>query len=108
MAEPFLTPEEAKAAQVAASGLFGAAVLVFIRHPGSIVRVILMLAMGIGFASIFATEMTVPLPILGRITLTANQVAAIWGLLGKTAADALVSAAEKKLDFGALFGRKAG
>lgn len=108
MAEPTITPDQVAAAKVAVSGLFGAAVLVFLRHPGSLLRVVLMLAMGVGFASIFAMPLTITLPWIGTVTLKAVQVGALWGLLGKTAADALVSAAEKKLDFTAWFGRKVG
>lgn len=107
MADPVLTPEEVQAAKIAASGLFGAMVLVFLRHPGNVVRVVLMLAMGVGFASIFAMPANIPVPLIGTVHLTAVQVGALWGLLGKIAADALVSAAEKRLDFSVIFGRKA-
>lgn len=106
MADPYITPEQVQAAKVAAGGLFGAAVLVFLRHPGNVLRVVLMLAMGVGFASIFAMPIDMHLPLVGKVHLTVVQVAALWGLLGKIAADALVSAAEKRLDFSALFGRK--
>lgn len=108
MADPLITPEQAQIAKVAASGAFGGAVLVFLRHPGSVMRVVLMIGMGIGFATIFATDMTFAAPFVGEVKLKAVQVAALWGLLGKTAADAMVRAAEKKLDFSAWFGRKAG
>lgn len=107
MADPYIPPEQVEAAKVAASGLFGSMVLVFLRHPGNVLRVVLMLVMGVGFASIFAMPLELSLPLIGGVKLTAVQVAALWGLLGKIAADALVSAAEKRLDFSALFRRKA-
>lgn len=92
-----LGPEGAQAAKVAASGGFGAAVLVYLRHPGTIVKVGLMIALGVGFASIFAA----PVSVMG-VKLSAIQTAALWGLLGKVAADGLVRAVEK-LDFAKFF-----
>jgi len=106
MADPFITPEQAQIAKVAAAGAFGGAVLVFLRHPGSVLRVMLMIGMGIGFATIFATDVSLDLPLLGRVELKAVQVAALLGLLGKTVADAMVRAAEKRLDLTVFFGSK--
>ena len=93
-------PEDAQAAQVAASGGFGAAVLVYLRHPGTLVRICLMLVMGVGFATVFAA----PVNIMG-LPLTAVQTAALWGLLGKVAAEGLVKGMER-FDFFKFIGGK--
>jgi hypothetical protein len=86
-------PEGAQAAKVAASGGFGAAVLVYLRHPGTLVRIGLMIGMGVGFATLFA----MPVSVFG-IKLSSVQTAALWGLLGKVTADGLVRTVER-MDF---------
>ena len=60
----------------------------------------LIVVMGVGFATIFAA----PFVVMG-VHVTLAQSAALWGLLGKVAADGMVKAVEK-LDFGKLLGVK--
>lgn len=83
-----LGPEAQETAKVMAAGGFGAGVLVFLRHPGSLLRVAMLFAIGIGMAAIFTA------PLAGWLHLGEVQVAAGIGLLGKGIADAALRAAE--------------
>ncbi len=90
-----LSAEAAQTAKVMASGGFGAGVLVYMRHPGSLLRAAMLWAIGVGIAVIFshpASEWSG----FGEI-----QVAALLGLLGKAAAAGLLNAIEKA-DFSRL------
>ena len=95
-----LGAEAAQAAKVATAGGFGAAVLAYLRHPGTLVRATMMVVMGMGMATIFSA------PLSGYIGLGEVQVAALLGLLGKGAAEGLLRWVDG-LDFGKwLPGRK--
>ena len=104
MAEPehifSFGPESAQAAKVATAGGFGAAVLVYLRHPGSLVRAMVVIAIGVGMATIFSASLSAYLG-MGEV-----QVAALLGLLGKGVAEGLLRW-EDGFDFGKLLpGRK--
>lgn len=104
MAEPehifSFGPEAAQAAKVATAGGFGAAVLVYLRHPGSLVRAMVVIAIGVGMATIFSASLSAYLG-MGEV-----QVAAMLGLLGKGVAEGLLRW-EDGFDFGKLLpGRK--
>ena len=92
-----MSAEAAQTAKVMASGGFGAGILVYLRHPGSLLRAALLWAIGIGIAVIFAQ------PAAAWSGFGEIQVAALLGLLGKGAAIGLLNAIEK-LDFGKFFG----
>lgn len=104
MAEPehifSLGPEAAQAAKVATAGGFGAAVLVYLRHPGTLIRAALVIAIGVGTASIFAASLS------GYFGMGEVQVAALLGLVGKGIAEGLLRLVDN-LDFGKFLpGRK--
>lgn len=83
------TPEQAHAAKVAISGAFGASVLVFLRHPGSLIKAFAMVAIGTGIASIFYGYVT-SITGLGEI-----QSAALLGMGGLVAAGKVLEALEQ-------------
>jgi hypothetical protein len=92
--------EAAQVAKVAAAGGFGAWVLVYLRHPGSLLRAVFLVSIGVGIASIFAD------PLSDWIGLKEVQAAALLGLVGKGIAEGVLKAIEK-VDFAQwVFGRK--
>lgn len=93
------SPEAAEAAKVLTAGGFGALVTVYLRHPGSIVRAVCMVAIGMGLAVVF-TDI-----VAGIFDLPVIPVAAIIGLIGKALAEAALRAAEK-VDLSAWAKRK--
>lgn len=104
MAEPehifTFGPEAAQAAKVATAGGFGAAVLVYLRHPGSLVRAMVVIAIGVGMATIFSASLA------GYLGMGEVQVAALLGLVGKGVAEGLLRWVDG-FDFGKLLpGRK--
>lgn len=89
--------EAAQAAKVAAAGGFGAGVLVYLRHPGSMLRAGMLWAIGVGIASIFSA-------VLARWSGFGEvQCAAVLGLVGKAIATGILTAIEK-LDFSRFIG----
>lgn len=88
-----LSAEAAQTAKVMASGGFGAAVFVYLRHPGSLLRAVMLWVIGVGVATIFAAE------VAAWSGFHQVTVAALLGLLGKAVAAGLVGAIEKT-DFG--------
>jgi len=88
-----LSADAAQTAKVMASGGFGAAVFVYLRHPGSLIRALFLWGIGVGVAVIFTPEMS------AWSGFHQVPVAALLGLLGKAAASGMVSAIEKT-DFG--------
>lgn len=95
-----LSADAAQAAKVAAAGGFGSGVLVYLRHPGTIVRAGLLVAIGVGIASIFAE------PFSSLTGLSVVQAGALLGLVGKGIAEGFLRAIEK-MDFSAwLPGKK--
>jgi len=89
------SPEQAQALKIMAAGGFGALVLVYLRHPGTLFRVGCMVAIGIGMASIFTHDIAA---ILG---LREVPVAAVIGLGSKAIAEKALKWAEA-LDFAKL------
>lgn len=88
-----LSAEAAQTAKVMASGGFGAALYVYLRHPGSMLRAAFLWAIGVGVATIF-TDPASSWSGFGQV-----PTAAVLGLLGKAVAAGLVNAIEKT-DFG--------
>jgi hypothetical protein len=88
--------EAAQAAKVAAAGGFGAGVMLYIKHPGTLLRASLGVVVGVGIASIFAQSVSVWFG-WGEV-----QVAAMLGLLGKGAATGLLNAIDR-IDFERFF-----
>lgn len=95
-----ITAEAAGAAKVAAAGGFGASILIYLRHPGTLLRAAMLIAIGVGLALIFAT------PLAKWTGLSENPAAALLGLLGKGIAEGLLRWVDN-LDFGKFLpGRK--
>jgi hypothetical protein len=83
------TPEQETAAKMIASGALGSMMAIYLRHPGSALRALCMLVMGVGMASIFgdtAAEWT-GLPIAPASFLV--------GLLGHKLAERALKAADR-------------
>jgi hypothetical protein len=98
---PQISPEEANAAKVAVSGGFGAAVHVYLRHPGSTARAVFMVLIGAGMASIFSgiTE--------AWLGWSSSAAGFVVGLCGIRFADKALRMAEQ-LDLTAFIKRKDG
>lgn len=95
-----ITAEAAGAAKVAAAGGFGASILIYLRHPGTLLRAAMLIAIGVGLALIFAT------PLAKWTGLSENPAAALLGLLGKGIAEGLLRWVDA-FDFGKILpGRK--
>jgi len=90
------TPEHAEAAKVLTAGGFGSLITVYLRHPGSLVRVAAVVAIGMGLAWVFAD---IAAAFLGWPLI---PVAVGIGLLGKAIAESALRAAEK-LELSAVF-----
>lgn len=95
MQEWHITPEQAENAKVIAAGGMGTLTLIYLRHPGSLLRAAFLFAIGLGTAVLLARAAS---DITGIPTIPAAYGV---GLLGKTAAEGLLKAIEK-LDFSAL------
>lgn len=95
-----ISAEAAGAAKVAAAGGFGASILIYLRHPGTLLRAAMLIAIGVGLALIFAT------PLAKWTGLSENPAAALLGLLGKGIAEGLLRWVDA-FDFGKILpGRK--
>ena len=95
-----ITAEAAGAAKVAAAGGFGASILIYLRHPGTLLRAAMLIAIGVGLATIFADTAA------NWIGMGKVQAAALLGLMGKGVAAGLLNAIDK-FDFGKILpGRK--
>lgn len=95
MADWNITPEQAENAKVIAAGGLGTLTLIYLRHPGSLLRAAFLFAIGLGTAVMLAgvtSELT------GWPTIPCAYAV---GLLGKTAADGILRAIEK-FDFSSL------
>lgn len=84
-----VSAEVAQVAKVAAAGGFGAAVLAYLRHPGTLFRLAVLISIGVGIATIFAE------PFAHLSGLSDIQSGALLGLVGKAAADRVLRAIEK-------------
>jgi predicted alpha/beta hydrolase len=84
-----ISAEAAQVAKIAAAGGFGAWVTVYLRHPGTIVKVLVMVSIGVGIATIFAE------PLAQWLGLSGVQSGAVLGLIGKAMAEGLLNAIEK-------------
>lgn len=93
MGDPYFTQEQAEAAKVIASGGFGAAVLIHLRHPGSAVKAGTLFMIGCGNALIFTNTVVAMLPDAWHVSEI--PVAAALGLLGKSAASKALNAFER-------------
>lgn len=87
-----MSAEAAQTAKVMASGAFGAGAMVYLRHPGTLLRAAMLWSIGVGIATIFSH------PAAEWSGFGEIQVAALLGLLGKGAAAGLLNAVEK-VDF---------
>jgi hypothetical protein len=87
-------------AQTVTGGALGVALLIFVRHPGSIVKVIVMVPLGIGAGVVFG-------PIIAEmISLKLTAASALAALTSVPVANGIVRAVER-IDFAAWFpGRK--
>lgn len=95
-----ISAEAAGAAKVAAAGGFGASILIYLRHPGTLLRAAMLIAIGVGLALIFAT------PLAKWTGLSEIPAAALLGLLGKGIAEGLLRWVDA-FDFGKILpGRK--
>ena len=95
-----ISAEATEIVKIAASGGFGAWVTVYLRHPGTLLKVIFMVVIGVGIATIFAEP-------LAQITaLSRVQAGAVLGLIGKAIAEGLLNAIEKADFSGWLPGKK--
>jgi len=91
-----ITPEDAKQA---IAGGFGASVLVYLRHPGSLFRAVYLIAIGFGIGYVFT-------PSVSSLTgFDPVAVASLLGLLGKAFAEGLLNNAEKFDVTGAIIKR---
>ncbi|WP_408591206.1 hypothetical protein [Novosphingobium sp.] len=96
-----ITPDDTETAKVMASGGFGAMVLVYLRHPGTLIRAVAMIAVGIGIASIFSATVA-SITGFGKV-----QVAAVLGMVGLVIARRIIEWIEG-LDITALLPWKKG
>jgi len=94
-----ITPEQAQIAVKALAGGFGAGVAVYLRHPGSIIRVVAMFAIGIGMAVIFTD------PIVALLGFSEAATGAAIGICGIPIANSALKAAER-LDLASLVRKK--
>jgi len=97
----WLGPEGTQTAKVMAGGGFGAAVLIYLRHPGTLCRGAGMIGIGLGCAALFG-ETLAGLTGLGEV-----QAGAVLGLVAKAVAEGLLRAVER-FDFAALIPIKKG
>jgi hypothetical protein len=83
------SPESAQAAKEALAGGFGAMLQVYLRHPGSVVRVLIHVVIGIGLAWAFTGF------VADLFGFPAIPVAVVIGLVGKALAESALKSAEK-------------
>jgi hypothetical protein len=83
------TPEQAAAAKAIASGGLGSMMAIYLRHPGTALRALCMVLMGIGMATIFGDTAAAwsGLPIA--------PVSFLIGLVGHKLAEKALKAADK-------------
>jgi hypothetical protein len=89
MAEWQPSPETVENAKVMAAGGFGALVFVFLRHPGTVLRALMHVGIGMGLALVFADM------VVDWFGLSIIPAAVLIGHLGKPVAESALRAAEK-------------
>jgi len=101
-----LTGEAAKTAQVMAGGSAGATLLIYLRHPGTILRALFLFAISMILAELFGQYLA-ETEFARDLGLNIVKCAALVALMGKAVANGLLRAVEK-FDFGVFWREEKG